>query len=177
MHDSELVARALAGEREAFHELLERHSAALLATLVATLGNREDAREVFQDTWLRAHQHLGRLREPARVRAWLVTIALNLAHARRRRPAARELDPEAPGVPELPGADLERDEELAALRRQMDALPARQRQVLDLRIHHELDHAEIAAQLGITEEASRASFYQGLKRLKGALARPGRKVR
>jgi len=177
VHDSELVARALAGEREAFHALLERHSAALLATLLATLGNREDAREVFQDTWLRAHQHLGRLREPARVRAWLVTIALNLARARRRRHAAQELDPEAAGAPVEVGQDLERDEELVALRRHMSALPARQRQVLDLRVNHELGHAEIAAQLGITEEASRASFYQGLKRLREALARRARSPR
>lgn len=177
MNDSELVARAVAGERDAFHALLDRHSAALLATLVATLGNRDDAREVFQETWLRAHQHLARLREPARLRAWLVTIALNLARARWRRPAEQGLDGDPPGSPIGGGEELEHDEELAALRQAMAALPARQREVVDLRVNHGLSHAEIARLLGISEEASRASHYQGLRRLKDALARPRRSAR
>jgi DNA-directed RNA polymerase specialized sigma24 family protein len=48
-------------------------------------------------------------------------------------------------------------------------LPARQREVVDLRVNHELSHAEIAALLGITEEASRASYYQALRRLREGL--------
>lgn len=172
MDESELVERVLAGERDAFHVLLQRHSASLLATLVSFLGNREDAREVFQETWLRAYQHLARLRDPARLRAWLVSIALNLARARRRRPVEQVLAEEH--VPHLcdEGGELEHDEELAALRQHMAALPARQREVVDLRVNHELSHAEIAALLGISEEASRANYYQGLRRLKDALGEP-----
>jgi RNA polymerase sigma-70 factor, ECF subfamily len=172
--DSELVARVLAGEREAFHVLLQRHSAALLATLGAFLGNRDDAREVFQETWLRAYQHLARLREPARVRAWLVSIALNLARARRRRPLEQVLEGE-PAFTLAEGGELERDEELAALRHHVAALPARQREVVDLRVNHELTHAEIAGLLGISEEASRANYYQGLKRLKDAMGERARR--
>lgn len=172
MDESELVARVLAGEREAFHVLLQRHSAALLATLVAFLGDREDAREVFQETWLRAYQHLASLRDPARVRAWLVSIALNLARARRRRPVEQVLVEQVLEELASPlgeeGTRFE-EEELSALRRHMAALPARQREVLDLRVNHELSHAEIADLLGISAEASRANYYQGLKRLKDAL--------
>lgn len=181
MDESELVARVLAGEREAFHVLLERHAAALLATLAAFLGHREDAREVFQETCLQAYQHLAHLRDPTRVRAWLVTIALNLARARRRRPIEHDLqrvleDGRAdPGL-EAEGA-LERNEELLALRAHMAALPARQREVVDLRVNHELSHAEIAGLLGITEEASRANYYQGLRRLKDALGVRPRSLR
>jgi RNA polymerase sigma-70 factor (ECF subfamily) len=68
------------------------------------------------------------------------------------------------------GAEVERDEEYARLRFHLAALPARQREVLDLRVNHELSHAEIAALLGISEEASRANAYQGLKRLREAFA-------
>lgn len=176
MDESEVIARVLAGEREAFHVLLQRHNAPLFATLCAALGQREDAREVLQETWLRAYQHLARLREPTRFRAWLLTIALNLARARHRRANERGLepgdehDPRAVLVDEGP---LERHEELAALRRRMAELPARQREVVDLRVNHELSHAEIARLLAISEEASRASYYQALKRLREALRHGG----
>ncbi len=176
MDESEAIARVLAGERDAFHVLLQRHSAPLLASLRAALGNREDAREVLQETWLRAYRNLDQLREPARLRAWLVSIALNLARAHHRRAHGREFD--APGrddpapPPELGaevGADLEEREERARLRELMARLPARQREVVDLRVNHELSHAEIAELLAISPEASRANYYQGLQRLKQAM--------
>ncbi len=172
MDESEVIARVLAGEREAFHVLLQRHNASVFATLCAALGQREDAREVLQETWLRAYQHLARLREPTHFRAWLLTIALNLARARHRRASAQGLEP---GDEHEPCAVLEHEdrleqhEELSALRRCMAELPARQRQVVDLRVNHELSHAEIARLLSISEEASRANYYQALKRLKEAL--------
>lgn len=174
MDESEAIARVLAGEREAFHVLLRRHNAPLFSTLCATLGQREDAREVLQETWLRAYQHLARLREPTRLRAWLLTIALNLARARHRR--TREECPESSLEHEAVHDDaqrLERDEELSALRQRMAELPARQREVVDLRVNHELSHAEIAGLLAISEEASRANYYQALKRLKEALQAQG----
>jgi len=177
LDESDLIARVLAGEREAFHVLLQRHSAPLLATLRAALGNREDAREVLQETWLRAWTNLARLREPERLRAWLLSIALNLARARHRRASERGLEPGdalEPALDEEHGARLERGEELDALRARMAELSARQREVVDLRVNHELSHAEIASLLGISEEASRANYYQGLRHLKEALQRPTR---
>ncbi len=185
--ESVAIARVLAGEREAFHVLLERHSAPLLATLRGALSNREDAREVLQETWLRAYANLGRLREPARLRAWLLSIALNLARARHRRGLERSLadglEPAAGAAPAQAEAleqDLERAEEraqeLARVRARMAALPARQREVVDLRVNHELNHAEIAQLLGISAQASRANYYQGLQRLKQALS-PARGTR
>lgn len=175
MDESEAIARVLAGEREAFHVLLRRHNGPLLATLRAALGQREDAREVLQETWLRAYQNLARLREPARFRAWLLTIALNLARARHRRAREHGLEPGSALEPSAAqdDEDPELHEERAALRRHMAELPARQREVVDLRVNHELSHAEIARLLAISEEASRANYYQALKRLKEAMQRPG----
>src|SRR5262249_19701284 len=154
--ESELIARVLRGEPEAFHALFERHSPPILATLRSAVRSREDALEILQETWLRAFERLAELRDPGRLRAWLLSIALNLARERSRREReAVELPGELAG-PEPAGEDLERDEELSALRRELAGLPARQREVVDLRVNHELSHAEIARQLSITEEASRA---------------------
>lgn len=171
MEDRDIIARVLAGEREAFHVLVERHSGPLHATLRAHLANREDARELFQETWLRAYQRLGRLRDAGRLRAWLVSIALNLVRERRRRGLERAGG--ADGLELQDGGESAQDlcgrEELEGLRAAMQALPARQREVLDLRVNHELSHAEIARLLSISEEASRANHYQALKRLRAAL--------
>ncbi|MEQ1894213.1 MAG: sigma-70 family RNA polymerase sigma factor [Planctomycetota bacterium] len=175
MDESAVIARAMAGDHQAFHELLERHSGPLLATLRARLANREDAREILQETWLKAWEHLARLREPGQLHAWLVSIALNQVRARARRARESAADPlvleravEDPGSEQL--GELE---ELARLRAHMAELPARQREVVDLRVNHELSHLDIARLLGISEEASRANYYQALRRLKGALAPEG----
>jgi RNA polymerase sigma-70 factor (ECF subfamily) len=167
--ESEAIARVLAGERDAFHVLLARHDGPLFATLSGILAQPEDAREVLQETWLRAYQNLARLRDPARVRPWLLAIALNLARARHRRVPERGLEPGDEHEPSVEHAAADERDELAELRRRMDELPARQREVVDLRVNHELSHAEIARLLAISEEASRANYYQALKRLKEGL--------
>jgi len=171
-----LIARVLAGEREAFHDLVRRHSASLLATLSSALAHREDAHEVLQETWLRAYQNLAELRDPGRLRPWLLSIALNLVRSRRRRPVETGLvsGPREPVVSFEAATRLEREEELASTRMALASLPARQREVVDLRVNHELAHAEIAAVLGISEEASRANYFQGLKRLRELLGQSDR---
>lgn len=178
LDDRDIIARVLAGECECFHELVERHASPLLATLRARLGNREDAREVFQETWLRAFERLASVRDADRLRAWLLSIALNLVRSRQRRapgvggaaPSGRAREPGyEPEASDDPGSELEREEELEALRRSIALLPARQREVLDLRVNHELSHQDIGRLLGITEEASRASYYQALRRLRAEL--------
>ncbi len=172
--DRELVRRALQGEAESFKALVQRHAAPLWGTLSARVRDVEDARDILQETWVRAYERLGTLREPNRLRAWLLSIALNLARSRGRR-IEREVPLEAVigegAEPAAPAAhdpfDLaERDERL---RRELDRLPPRQREVVDLRIAHGLDHGEIASLLGIREDASRANYYQAMRRLRERL--------
>jgi RNA polymerase sigma-70 factor (ECF subfamily) len=170
--DRELVARVLAGDRERFHDLVERHSGALWTTLRQALDNPEDAREVFQETWLHAWAHLGTLRDPARLRPWLFSIAFNRvrAHHRRLVPQGLAGGDDAPAAPPFPaGSALELRERDAELWAEVERLPARQRGVLSLRLLGDLAHAEIGALLGISEEASRASYYQALRTLKRRL--------
>ena len=168
--DRELVARFLAGEREGFGQLVRRHAGPLWATLRRNLGDEEEARDVFQETWLRAFERLGTLRDTGRLRSWLFSIALNLVrqgHRRRARLTRLEEIPEA-GLPlqEEGSGALETEDELTFLRRRIASLPPRQREVLDLRMNHGLGHGEIGALLDITAESSRASYYQALRRLR-----------
>jgi RNA polymerase sigma factor CnrH len=166
--DQELIRAVLAGDRERFHDLVHRHAGPLWVTLRRSLRDPEDARDVLQETWLRALQHLGRLRDPARLRAWLLSIALNLVRERSRRPPHEGLEALEGGGPaaEADPADCEARDTARALRDEIARLPPRQQEVFDLRMNHELSHAEIAALLGITEESSRANHYQALRRLR-----------
>ena len=90
-----LVRRAQAGEAAAVDGLIAAHAAPLVRFCVRLLGDDAAARghgeDLAQETLLRALQVIGRLEEPARFRAWLFGIAVNLAHKWRRRQGRRPL--------------------------------------------------------------------------------------
>ncbi|NOY40214.1 MAG: sigma-70 family RNA polymerase sigma factor [Planctomycetes bacterium] len=88
--DGRLVQDVLAGDRQAFGVLVERHQDRLFNTLVRVLGSREDAHDVVQDAFVQAFVKLESFRGAAQFYTWLYRIAMNLAlsHRRRRRPIA-----------------------------------------------------------------------------------------
>lgn len=174
--DEELIRAVLAGDRERFHELVHRHAAPLWSTIRRSLRDREEARDVLQETWARALEGLPDLREPGRLRAWLVSIAQNLVRERGRRPRPLSVEAhlaEAPAALDPGPSDCETRDAVAAVRDEIEKLPPRQREVFDLRMNHELSHAEIARLLGITEESSRANHYQALRRLRARFPEEG----
>jgi RNA polymerase sigma-70 factor (ECF subfamily) len=153
-------------------ELAERHRGEILRYLLRLLGNADDAQDACQQTFLHAHRAFGRLRADSNVRAWLFRIATNTArsaargHARRTRPLVHvELD----GLPGERSASLEQREQLRAVARAVQALPARQRAALMLRRFEGFDYCEIASCLGGNEAAARANVYQALKKLRAVL--------
>ena len=176
LDDAELITRFLAGERECFALLVRRHAPPLWATLRRSVRDAEEARDVYQETWLRAFERIGTLRDAGRLRSWLLSIGLNLVRQGRRRRIEEE--PERPVVLEAAGSGegdaaeaAEAQDELALLRRRIAGLPPRQREVLDLRMNHGSTHAEVALLLGITEESSRANYYQALRKLRAEYER------
>ena len=67
-----------------FDEIMRRHEHELLRYLLRVTANREDALDLFQETWLRAYRAYPRLRPESRVRPWLYAIAVNLCRNRAR---------------------------------------------------------------------------------------------
>jgi RNA polymerase sigma-70 factor (ECF subfamily) len=181
-----LLGAWLVGDDEAFGELVARHQPLVLALVRRYARTPEDARDLAQRAFLKAFESarravLGRRGQGGRgeaavpFRRWLVRVALNLAknHLRdegrwtQARPdrlaAAGATAPEA----------LERAEDQARLRRAVLRLPRRQREVVTLRLDAELPFAEIAAALGVTENAAKVSFHLAVKRLRAELGREG----
>ena len=73
--DALLAVRCQLGERAAFDDLIRRWAQPLRRYVVRVTGNSEAADELVQDIWLRVLQGIGRLQEPAKLRAWLFGIA------------------------------------------------------------------------------------------------------
>lgn len=130
--DAELVARCADGDDAAWRTLVNRYRR-LIYTIPYRMGlDPADADEVFQVTFARLAERIGSLRDPERVRAWLVTtarrVALNLTGRR------RDADPEAlatiADTADLPEAEIERLQEQQLVRRALDGLGGRCRELL-----------------------------------------------
>jgi RNA polymerase sigma-70 factor (ECF subfamily) len=164
---AELLARARTGEREAFTELVERHHAELVRIAYAITGDLDAARDSAQLTWIKAWQRLPSVREPDRLRAWLIAIAANEArqHLRaHRRRHVREIAPlrqdELPGQTTITSADrLDLDAALVRLE------PA-DRGLLAMRYLAGLNAEEIGVATGLTASGVRTRLSRLIARLR-----------
>ena len=157
--------------------LLARHGPELARHLHRLVRDEDAAADLLQDTFLRAHAALGRLRRGSNARAWLYRIATNAAlnHLRSRsredaalRRHAAETDSAARAGLAAQSTPDRRPEDgaRAALWARVAALPERQRVAITLRVADELGYAEIARRMGGSEAAARANVCQAMKHLK-----------
>ena len=182
--DEELVARSISGDADSFNELILRWERPIYALAYRTIGREEDARDVCQETFLRAFRALPGFRGQAKFSSWLYRIALNLCRdwirRERRTPVAQA--PEGVDLIELAGETSPSDsvEELVARReigravaRAMADLPEEQRTAIILKEYHGLTFQEIADMLECPLSTVKTRLYQGLSVLRRQLARAG----
>jgi RNA polymerase sigma factor (sigma-70 family) len=144
-----------------FQRFLDEQRDVVWRFAVATVG-RQEADDVFQETFLAAMKAYPRLRRDSNHRAWVLTIAHRKALDHFR---ARKRGPDLPGdVPEVAHHDGEPPDE--ALWAQVRALPPKQRTALALRYAADLDYAGIAAATGTSPEAARRNVHEATKRLR-----------
>jgi RNA polymerase sigma-70 factor (ECF subfamily) len=148
-----------------FGQLLERHERELFAYALRISGQRADAEDLYQDTFLAAFRAWPPPRR-GNERAWLYKIATNRAIDRERR--AKRI---VANVDDLALAGPERDDvTLADLAGAIETLPTGQRAAFVLRKLQGLPYGEIATALECTEEAARARVSEALKKVKAAVA-------
>ncbi len=147
-----------------FQRFLDDHRDVVWRFSVASVG-RQEADDVFQETFLAAMRAYPRLRQDSNLQAWVLTIAHRKAldHFRAR---ARRAVPE--DIPEVAVADREPPDE--ALWEQVRALPAKQRAAVTLRYAADLDYTAIGAALDCTADAARSSVHEGIKKLRQEVA-------
>src|SRR5262252_9408792 len=119
--DAVAVERTLAGEREAYRILVERHSSYVYRLAYRMTGNKEDAEEVVQEAFLRAYQKLQQFAGNANFGTWVYRIAANYAIDRMRQRKSEDAQRENPG------RDLEDGTERDLMSTVPDAAPSPER--------------------------------------------------
>ena len=168
-----LVAACLAGRREAFDIIVERHRRAVYRLCYRFVGNHEDASDLSQDVFVRAYRGLDRFRGQSSLGTWLYRIAVNasLNKVSAKQPQTEPIDarPHLDSRAVDPRSELIRGERAAQVRAAIARLPKKQRATVILRIYHELSHEEIAGVLGSSVGAAKANFFHALAKLKKLL--------
>ena len=183
MHQSDptAVARARDGDLEAFRSLVEEHSSYLFGVVYRLTRHPEDARDVVQDTWLKAHTQLGRFEARADVRTWLTRIAINCAidHLRKsgRRTAVQSADLEdGPIAAQVRAVEPAPDRQVLAgeiqtrVTETMSRLTEIERAAFTLRHIEGLSIDEIGSLLGLKSNATKHSIFRAVRKMRTALA-------
>lgn len=185
--DEELVARSMGGDHDSFNQLVLRWERPIYALAYRTIGREEDARDVCQETFLRAFRALPKFRGQAKFSSWLYRITLNLCHdwMRRERRTPVVQPPEDTDLADLQ-ASTEPSESIEALvarkdltrhvERAMALLPDEQREAIILKEYHGLTFQEIADLMGCPLSTVKTRLYQGLTVLRRELERTAGRV-
>jgi RNA polymerase sigma factor (sigma-70 family) len=169
--DQHLVARARAGDAQAFERLHERYRPDLLAFCRHLTGQREDAEDAVQYTFFVTYRAIMETDRPLDARPWLFTVARNRCRSLLRGRRARRADGPLQAVEaprELPAEQLERREALRDLIRDLRALPEPQREALLLAEIADMRHTEIARVIGVSTPKVKALVYQARSSLTSA---------
>jgi RNA polymerase sigma-70 factor (ECF subfamily) len=177
--DAELVASTLAGDRDAFDVIVERHRRHVYQLCYRFAGNHEDASDLAQDVFIRAYRGLRNFKGQSALGTWLYRIAVNVslnkvgARPAKTEPLDRLLlgnDERAASHDENAADALLRNERAGQVRAAIAKLPKKQRATLILRVYHELPHEQIAGILGSSVGAAKANLFHALSNLKKLLS-------
>ena len=185
--DEELVTRSRGGDVDSFNQLILRWERPIYALAYRVIGREEDARDVCQETFLRAFRSLAGFKGQAKFSSWLYRIALNLCRdwIRRQRRAPVSQLPEDIDILEAAAAteptesieDLVARRELSAVVEEaMALLPDEQRTAIILKEYHGMTFQEIADLQGCPLSTVKTRLYQGLSVLRRQLERQGQAV-
>lgn len=164
---------------QAFDALFDEHRSAVFAYLLGRVGDRETARDLLQETFLRVWRRLGEVRAlpPERRRAWVYTVARNLVTDTYRSRATRDATeravrdsaPTRTPASEGPEARAETAERVAEVGVAVRALPEELRTILAMHAVGDQTSAQIGAALGQPPGTIRYKLAQARRRLAGTL--------
>ncbi|MGD0912342.1 MAG: sigma-70 family RNA polymerase sigma factor [Terracidiphilus sp.] len=183
--EADCIRRILAGQHQLFHELIRPCEHAIYFLLLSILHNEADAEDAAQETAIKAFRNLHMFRGDSQFKTWALSIARNEGLGRlRKNERLREDSLEdltgdntgdfTPAVltswREVPAEALEKQELAALIREAIEDLPDIYRNVVLLRDIEEMDVAETAAALGVTEGAVKVRLHRARALLQRKLA-------
>lgn len=171
--DVSLVAASVAGNKDAFAQIVGRYQALICSLAYSATGNLSQSEDLAQETFVTAWKQLGHLREPERLRSWLCGIARNLSNSAVRQRAREPLHgaetmetmDESPAVDLLPAEQAISNEEQAILWRSLEKIPETYREPLILFYREHQSIERVAAELELSEDAVKQRLSRGRKLL------------
>ena len=182
--DAAIMLRVAAGDEAGFDFLARKYHRAMIHFLFRMVHNQEVAEELAQEVFLRVYRSRESYRAEAKFTTWLYRIATNLAvnHARdtRHERSAQTIyldapDAETGSTPEIagnePGAEqsMLRAERMKAIKKQVMALPERQRMAVVMHKYQEMDYREIGEVLKLSESATKSLLFRAYQTLRESL--------
>jgi len=182
LSDEDLVEKAVAGEHDAFAEIVRRWERKIFALCFGMLGREDEAKDAAQETFIAAYKNLSRFRGEAKVSSWLHRIAVNqcLTTKRRSKTRAEEFFDHEDGSDERafvaapqhsPGRKAEALERTNVVRQAVRALPTELREVVVMKEFEEMTFQEISETLDVPLSTVKSRLYTALKQLRMRLER------
>jgi RNA polymerase sigma-70 factor, ECF subfamily len=173
LDENDLIQRAKRGDKHAYEELVYTYQGIAFRTAYVLAGNAADAEEAAQDGFVKAWRALGRFRDGAPFRPWLLQIVANEAR-NRRRSAGRRAHLALRAATEHPSGDAAPSPEAALLSAEqregllaaVNELPEDQRSVIALRYFVGLSEQEVAETLGLPSGTIKSRTSRALERLR-----------
>ncbi len=166
--DEQLAKEAVAGDEQAFLQILKNYKVDLYKTALSYLRNEHEAIEAVQEVTYRAYKNLPKLREPAFFKTWLLRIMINYCNDQLKKKKRVVYDDDllsGHGVEER-YRDVEMDEAL-------QLLDERSREIITLKYFHGLKIREIAAVFDCPEGTVKTWLHKALKLLREQLEEKG----
>jgi RNA polymerase sigma-70 factor (ECF subfamily) len=182
--ETEAIRDVLAGDRDAYRVLMDRHFCSVTRVTFRITGNEADAEEAAQEAFLRAYNKLPSFRQDSAFSTWVMRIAMNTAiNLVERR--TRDLSYQAPRIAEEPSvgdhtvrvADSQAGPEMSLLHREaaslrqaaMAELTPMERTAFTLRHMEDVPMAEIAIALNITSNSAKQAVFRAVSKLRRSL--------
>ncbi len=159
---SELAQKAKNGDMAAFEKLYIELSPEIYAIACEITQNKEESHDLVQDCFVAALENISTLKEPEKIKNWLIRIAANKSrdYIKKKKPSVLTEDQyevidnlEEEDVAVIPDASLETEERIEDVKEILGCLTEEKRLCLLLRFKYDMSYAEIANELGITESA------------------------
>lgn len=187
INDAELIREAQRGDRAAFEQLVRQYDQAVLRLALHLTGREQDARDIYQEAFLKAYRNIGNFRFECSFYTWIYRIVTNLCLDQLRRKQVRKED--APVAYDehgqeyslldrvadvrsgaSPERDLMRRELGARIARALTRLTPRERMVFEMKHYQGLKLRTIGEALNTTEETAKNTLFRATQKLRAALA-------
>ncbi len=163
--DRKVIERVLKGDTEAFNLLVRQWEKPIYNFILRLIGDRDEAMDLCQDSFLKAYRELGALKDPDRFSAWLYRIAHNTCFSRIRKEHGKVL---VEFEPEIQATRTSVESRLA-VEKALQHLPEEQREVVVLKVFHGLKFEEIAAIQNAPVSTVKSRLYMAFEKLRSIL--------